>query len=90
MEYLPYDIFTDQYSYLRNDSKVVNKKSFAIMEWWRLNTDTISTYIGTYRFRAFGSWQKLIILILLCVPSSSVVESVFSLLNQKIKVRCYT
>ena len=57
------------------------KKLFAIMEWWRQNTNVSSGDIGKLIFRSFGLWRRLVALISLCVPSSAVVERFFSLLK---------
>ena len=91
LENLPENILPDGAQFLKQDSFAVNKKAYAIMEWWRFNTNTDNADIGTPRFKAFKTWGRLIALIALCVPSPAAVERVFSLLklcksNQKFKM----
>ena len=78
---LPDGIFPRNVELLRSESTKVNKKAYSIMEWWRLTTNESSADIGTPRFKVFGSWGKLLLLIALCVPSSAAVERVFSYLK---------
>ena len=78
---LPDGILPTNAELLRSEYTEVNKKAYSIMEWWRLTTNEDSADIGTPRFKVFGSWGKLLLLIALCVPSSAAVERVFSLLK---------
>ena len=74
---LPDGILPANAEVLRSEYTKVNKKAYAIMEWWRLTTDMDSADIGLPRFKVFSSWGKLVSLISLCVPSSAAVERVF-------------
>ena len=78
---LPDGILPRNAEVLRSEYTQVIKKSYSIMEWWRLTTNEVSADIGTPRFKVFGSWGKFLLLIALCVPSSAAVERVFSLLK---------
>ena len=81
LEQLIDDTFPHACYFLRQDCPTVNKKAFAIMEWWRQNTSVSSGDIRTPRFRVLWSWGRLVALISLCVPSSVAVERVFPLLK---------
>ena len=66
---------------LKSDVGKTNHKAFAILEWWRLNSNRHKQELGVSVFKVFHSWGKLFQLISLCVPSSASVERVFSLLK---------